>query len=47
MNGAANNGLVLMNKNESTLGWRVSASREIVSPHNPTVGGHLPAVKLS
>jgi len=35
VNGATNNGLALMSKNESTLGWRGFASRESVSPPSP------------
>jgi hypothetical protein len=35
VSGATNNGLALMSKNESTIGWRGFASRESTSPPNP------------
>ena len=35
VSGAANNGLALLSKNESILGWRGFASKESASPPNP------------
>lgn len=35
VNGAANHGLALVSKNESTIGWRGFASRESSAPPNP------------
>lgn len=35
VSGAVNNGLALVSKNESTLGWRGFASRESTAPPNP------------
>jgi len=35
VNGAADNGLALLSKNETTIGWRGFASRESTPPPNP------------
>jgi len=35
VNGASNNGLALLSKNETTIGWRGFASRESTAPLNP------------
>ncbi|QLQ04797.1 MAG: DNRLRE domain-containing protein [Anaerolineae bacterium] len=47
VNGAANHGLALVSKNESTIGWRGFASREQRATQSAAAGGHLPPVKLT